>query len=262
MNCVEFPSGPANWKEAGAYRELLAADRSAIAWEWLRRSDDYRRAACGAIAQRAVTGASLDDAEEAALAWGMHRFEDPRLEAAAARPMWSAAKMTSVLTARAEPSPKDADAFLLDSVSQSARVILSPGCERILLSDGLRSLRIDVTGASPRLGPVRLSYGVEGIRSAAAALATLHAFLNFMTVGQFPRAPRAFAASARQILLLRTWDAMIAGADQREIASALLSADAAAGRWRVNHPSLRSRAQRLVRTARHMAAGGFWRLLA
>jgi hypothetical protein len=258
---VEFSSGLANWKDAEAYRGLLAADRSAFAWEWLRRSDDYRIAARAAIGERAVTRATLDDAEEAALAWGLHRFEDPRLEAAAARPMWSAAKMTSVLTARAKPSQKDGDAFLLESVSHFARVVASPDCERILLSDGLRSLRIDVTGTSPRLGPVRLSYGVEGIRSAAAALATLHTFLNFLTARKFPRTPRLFTASARQILLLRTWDAMMAGSDQREIASALLSADAAAERWRINHPSLRSRAQRLVRTARNLAAGGFWRLL-
>lgn len=257
-----FPSGLANWKDAEAYRGLLAADRSAIAWEWLRRSDDYRRAACAVLGERGVTRSPVDDAEAAALAWGLHRFEDPRLEAAAARPMWSAAKMTSVLTARAKPAQKEGDAFLLDTVSHFAHVVISPGCEHILFSNGLRSLRIDVTGTSPRLGPVRLSYRVEGMRSAAAALATLHAFLNFMTARQFPRAPRPFTAAARQILLLRTWDAMTAGSDQREIASALLSADAAAGRWRINHPSLRSRAQRLVRTARKMAAGGFWRLLA
>jgi hypothetical protein len=63
------------------------------------------------------------------------------------------------------------------------------------------------------------------------------------------------------ILLLRAFDALAAGASQRDIAQILLSASAGLPSWRVMSPSLRSQAQRLTRSARTMAAGSFWALL-
>lgn len=50
-------------------------------------------------------------------------------------------------------------------------------------------------------------------------------------------------------------------ADQREIATVLLSAEAGEPRWRSRSPGVRSRVQRLVRSALAMEAGGFWALL-
>jgi hypothetical protein len=63
------------------------------------------------------------------------------------------------------------------------------------------------------------------------------------------------------VLMLRTWDALTAGADQREIAGELLSRTAVAPRWRSREPSVRSQAQRLVRLARLFSAGGYRVLL-
>lgn len=57
--------------------------------------------------------------------------------------------------------------------------------------------------------------------------------------------------------MLRASDALAAGADHREIAAVLLSEEARQPRWRVQSPSVRSRIQRLVRSARAMEAGGF-----
>ena len=61
--------------------------------------------------------------------------------------------------------------------------------------------------------------------------------------------------------MLRASDALAAGAAQREIAAVLLNAEAEVERWRVIAPTLRARAQRLVRAARRMAAGGYRSLL-
>lgn len=57
--------------------------------------------------------------------------------------------------------------------------------------------------------------------------------------------------------MLRAHDALAAGASQREIAAVLLDEEALAPRWRVEAPSLRSKVQRLVRSARAMADGGY-----
>jgi hypothetical protein len=60
---------------------------------------------------------------------------------------------------------------------------------------------------------------------------------------------------------LSQWDTLTAGADQREIAQELLSPTAGVPRWRSRESSVRSQAQRLVRSARGFAAGGYRALL-
>jgi hypothetical protein len=62
--------------------------------------------------------------------------------------------------------------------------------------------------------------------------------------------------------MLRAYDALAAGASQREIAAVLLDGDARRDRWRIHSPSLRSRAQRLAACARAMGEGGYRALLA
>jgi hypothetical protein len=61
--------------------------------------------------------------------------------------------------------------------------------------------------------------------------------------------------------MLRAYDGIVAGAAQREIAALLLSSEAGRERWRVEAPTVRLRVQRLVRSARAMAAGGYLSLL-
>ena len=61
--------------------------------------------------------------------------------------------------------------------------------------------------------------------------------------------------------MLRAYDALTGGADQRDIASVLLSQDAREPRWRTSTPSIRSQAQRLVRGARRMVSGDYLKLL-
>jgi hypothetical protein len=62
-------------------------------------------------------------------------------------------------------------------------------------------------------------------------------------------------------MMIRAADALAAGAGQREIAEVLLSRSVGEPRWRGREPSIRSQAQRLVRSARLMAAGGYRSLL-
>lgn len=107
-----------------------------------------------------------------------------------------------------------------------------------------------------------MRYDVRGIASAAAWLPVLRRFLSLATTGRVPMSLRPPDRRARRLtLLLRAGDALRAGATQREIAERLLSKDAAEPRWRTEAPDLRGRAQRLAIGARHLAAGGWRRLL-
>jgi hypothetical protein len=111
-------------------------------------------------------------------------------------------------------------------------------------------------------GSAELHYCIGGLKAAEGALMTLRRLLALRERGSFSDPLFRTAARAnRLVLLLRASDALAAGATQREMAEVLLSGRAAGERWRVNDPSLRSQVQRLSRSARLMASGGFWRLL-
>lgn len=252
--------GQADWREAAAYAPLLDADRSIFAWEWLRRHPGYRDAAAR-LGARTDGRAFERCGSKAAEAWGLHAFEAPDRPAPLARPVWTAAVHPFVLPAGVEGSGAEEDMLDLERLGERAvRVNGSRSSEHLLVSDGLHTIRVDVAGAFNKRA--RLRYRIGGIVSAERPLLTLRRLVAFAREGRFSRTlhPREAKAS-RWILLLRAFDALAAGADQRKIAEALLSAEAGEERWRSRAPSLRSRAQRLVRGARRMAAGGYWELL-
>lgn len=247
----------ADWKNAEHYAPLLAADRSILAWEWLRRDPDYRRAA---ELQAARPDARSPSA--AAQSWGLHGFELPDRTAPAARPVWVASRHRGVLTAQSVRAEGGSDAFRFADLAGLATLITDGDRHHLLLSDGLRAIRIDAAGDSPAAGPVHLRYRLSGIVSAEAPLLTLRRFLALVRTGEFSRSLHLPEARARRwLLILRAYDGLTAGADQREIAEVLVSEAAAEPRWRSRSPSLRLQAQRLARSARRMAAGEYRTLL-
>ena len=252
---IAFP----DWREADDYAWLEALPREAFAWEWLRRQPAYRSAAMAAsrAPPRACVRADL------ARRWNLHAFEDPDLTAIEARPMWTREAYPSVLCAHAmvaaTPSP---ETVAIARFPDAATVIRCGRVQHLNLSNGVRSLRLDLWGERVGKEPLRLRYDLHGVRSLGPPLETLRRFKFFIEHGRFsiglhPPEPR----SSRMILVLRVFDALNSGATQRDLAG-LLGLRALSGPgWRSDHPSLRSRAQRLVGTARGFGAGGFWQLL-
>jgi hypothetical protein len=194
--------------------------------------------------------------------WGLHAFELPHLTIPEARPLWCDNVHPFVLGLEARPL-KGEDSFDLERFRQVATLVTAlDSRERVLISDGFRTIRIDVLAGSLAGGPVELCYRLAGLSSAERPLLTLRRLLSFWRTGRFCRALHPDEAKARRwVLMLRAHDALGAGAGQRAIAAELLGGRAARGRWRVEEPSLRSRSQRLVRAARSMASGGFRDLL-
>lgn len=237
--------GP-DWRDAAAYAPLLRAERSLFAWEWLRRDPSYR-AAAGDVADPAV--------------FGLVAFEPAHLAVPDARPMWRSDAWPQVLQVRARPKRATGDDFDPATFDQFARVLRDHSGEHLLLSDGLRSIRLDgQAGAFAR--PACLRYLIEGLPSAEAPLRTLRQFLALCRTRRFSRSLHPLEARARRwILLLRTWDALASGADQREIAGCLLSRSVGERHWRSREPSVRSQVQRLVRSARGLAQGQFRTML-
>jgi hypothetical protein len=187
----------------------------------------------------------------------------PDRAAPEARPVWRREAHPFVLQATAWPSATGPDALDLGAIASAATLVRSSdGAEHLLLSDGLRALRIDILRGSIAERPARLRFQLEGIISAEPPLLTLRRLLVFCRTGQFgaalhPREKRA----ARWISMLRAHDGLASGARQREIAAVLFGDVARNQRWRVEASTLRLQAQRLVRSARVMASGGYVQLL-
>jgi hypothetical protein len=251
-----MPSGEhfrPDWRDSAAYVPLLEADRALVAWEWLRRDRAYRRAE-----RRHRSGSRADCPER----WGLHAFEAPGLSIPDARPVWSSKVHPFVLPVRALPGASD-DCIDLEALAPLCRIAAgTAGRQHLLISDGLRSIRIDVLQGKIEHRRLTFQYLVAGFESAERPLLTLRRLLALHRSGRFSaplHSPKP--RTARLVLMLRAADALASGALQRDIAAELLDPDARKSRWRVRSPSLRGRAQRLVGSARAMAAGGYLRLL-
>lgn len=245
--------GLPDWRDDAAYAAPPAADRALFAWEWLRRDRAYRQA------WDRVRDGAVRNGADAAL-FGLARFEDPRRGVPDARPIWLASACAAVLDAIA--LAETGETFDSRCLGRLATIVERGDREHLLVSDGFRYLRLDGPAQTFSDGPRLLRFTIDGIASARPPLLTLRRFVALCASGRFaaslhPRETRA----RRWTLMLRVLDALGAGASQRDIASQLLRPGGAGARWRSEDPSLRSRVQRLVRSARAMAAGGYRGLL-
>jgi hypothetical protein len=245
----------ADWRDRAAYAALLDADRSLLAWEWLRRDPRYRLAA-----ERALSAA--DGSRASARAHGLVAFEDPLLSVPFARPIWRSEDHPYVLRIEPAAPALAPDRFDLGRLGDMARLHAGPVAEHLLLSNGLNAVQLDGPPGAFSAGPVRLRYRIAGLDSAERPLLSLRRFLALWRTGDFSRSLHRREPRARRwILMLRAHDALASGADQRTIAEVLLSPSVADAQWRTREPSIRSQVQRLVRSARQMASGGYRILL-
>ena len=239
-----------DWRDAAAYAVLVAADRALFAWEWLRRDPLYREAWT-----RSKRGSGRSPAD-----FGLAAFEDPALGVPFARPVWLARASAGVL--QAEPWENGADPFDFATLARFATLVRCSGIEHLLLSDGRRQIRADGPEGAFTRGAVALRFTIGGLASAAPKVMALRRLIALCTAGRFASSLHPQEARAhRFILMLRAFDAMTLQATQREIARELLQGRNLGPQWRSEAPSLRSRAQRLVRSTREAAAGGYRGLL-
>jgi hypothetical protein len=230
--------GVPDWGDASAYAWLLGASRDCFAWEWLRRSDAYRR----------------DWVEEFGR-FGLLEAADTALPGFVARPVWSASACSSVLRCRVGGA---GDLFDLGSVAGVTCLVLS-GVEHWLVSDGLRSLRVDCVSGSLGGGPVPVRWYLDGVAECLPALLALQRLIVVSRTGRLGGGLfRREGKAARWVMALRVHDAVCAGASQLTIASVLFGVTGP--RWRVVSSSERLRVQRLVRSARGLARAplSFW----
>jgi hypothetical protein len=232
----------AHWRSPEPYAALARCDRAMLAWEWLRRDPEYRRASEGC-------GAVVCD-------FGLIAFEDAGVAAPIARPMWRAGMDPAVLVASAAPGSAQ-HGFDWRRLGMLARLVPgADGAEHLLISDGWQALRIDIVAGTLRRGPVELHWQLAGL-AVAPQLETLRRLVVVARHGRFGMlvAPTKARTRARKLAtLLRVHDALADRASQRDLAETLFGLDPA--RWRIEAASYRARVQRLVHAARRTAALG------
>ena len=231
-----------DWSGAAYYDVLRSADRTAFAWEWLRRTKCYRDAWEGRGTCRSDAGV-----------FGLERLEDPRRKTPNARPIWSASTDRSVIRAKVHSLYASAS-DRIDLLDLQHLVTLAVGedqVEHLLLSDGIHSLRIDIVEGSLIGCPAVLRYLIEGIDTLRGPLATIDRLVRLSKTGRLDRPGlRATMLTQRWISELRVADALASGADHQDIARALYGNLVAADRWRTMNTAFRTRTQRLARAAR------------
>jgi hypothetical protein len=187
----------------------------------------------------------------------------PDLAAPFARPVWRREVHPRILAVVAECPALPADMFDLCRLRDLSTLVRdAEGREHLLLSDGIRSIQLDVLEGTLACGAVQLHYQLRGVASLEGPLLSLRRLLALLRTGRFSRElhPPAKRA-ARLLLFLRAHDAIASGAGHRQIAAEFFSKAANEPRWRSRAPSVRSQVQRLVRGACMMADGGYRSLL-
>lgn len=233
----------ADWRDAAAYRPLWRCDRAMLAWEWLRRDPDYRKAAAGGD-------------HDMACRFGLLRIEPAGIGVPNARPFWRAAADPAVLRAAVIDSG-DVEGFALGSLAELAMSHRHGGGEHLLLSDGYQALRIDIAGGAITGARLRLRWELAGLEELVPRIDALQRLIACHRRGRFGAPTHPTRVRARRLaVLLRVRDALLDEATTREIATALYGVDLAGPGWRTMGASWRARAQRLVANVRSLARAG------
>ncbi len=239
-----------NWRSNETYAPLLNVDRQSFAWEWLRRNERYREAW--------ETHDALGKGE-AARAFGLVALADPSLPATKARPIWRAEVDQSVLIAEIIDidAPPLQGLDLLAVASLVTMEVDTNNDEHVLLSDGKASIRLDIVHGTLLGGRALLRYDLWGALRLRAPINSLRRLVALIVTGRFAASlspPERLAA--RWVLELRVADALADGASHSEIARNLFQSLASKRNWRDDGDSMRSRVQRLARTARRRRRDG------
>jgi hypothetical protein len=191
--------------------------------------------------------------------------EDPSVGATNARLLWTTDVDPGVLQVDAVPAATTADdSFDLGRFAAMVSVVQCVGRgEYTAISDGYRRIRIDVVAGSLLEGPVLLRHHLQGIDHVDQKLLSLRRLIALHRHGHFVSSLFPFSPQTKRIVMaLRAYDALQAGASQRDIAIALFGKNAVDDDWIAGSDYLRLRVRRLVTLARRMAASEWPQLLA
>lgn len=239
------------------YLYLRDVDRAGLMWEFLRRDPNY--IGWFVRASRITRGDPPVPKR-----WGLLLAENPALPAPEARILWRAELDPGTLRVRAQPARiRDRESLPLQRLRHwLSRTRGADGREHAVFSNGLHHLRLDIERGTLGDGPVLLHYYLPSLARWQDGLVAVRRLMALCAERQFPAAlfpPEPHPD--RWIELLRTSDALLHGASQREVAELLFGVERAKSEWHGRSDSMRSRIRRLVRQVRLLGGGGYRTLM-
>jgi hypothetical protein len=241
-----------HWQPSAAYLYILHLDGPALAWEYLRRNPEYRRA--WRCHQRRP--------QHEAHRWGLRLLEDPTLDAREAHPDWFPDPFSAVqVYPDADPT---ADALPFRLWHFPGRKHLTHDGKRLVLTTQFvgRMLRMAI---SPALEDgMAYAYAVRAGGQLPERWRAIEAELAMLDGANARRAAIVTARPGRKAMLhmrtLQALDGTLAGASQRGVAEALFGLAAVAECW-YHDGDLRAQVRRLIRRGHTLTEGGYRRLL-
>ncbi len=236
-----------DWRKAHTYLPLLSADPPVWAWEFARRG----------LARQASGGggpSAAGSAPELCFV-GEGPPGDP-LPTALWR--WQADGAVPVLSA--QPTSAD-DPAAMDLASFDTPILVArtaDGDQHVLISDGLRRLRLAVVEGDVLAGPAVFRFHLPVLGSGQEALDNLRRLMALRDTGRLVGSgSRPLAKAPRWLQILRVHDGRAAGASHRDIALSLFGERRVREDWAAGSEYMRMRVQRLVRAAEQTVAGGY-----
>jgi hypothetical protein len=252
-----------DWRSPEAADGLKDLDRSALAWEFLRRNPEFREH-WASILERIKSSALSEEAALTELSdrWGCLILRDPNSPASSSPMVWRPELLTLGVTLVAAPDRYSEAHELSASDLDDARADLQRADGRhVLLGDqeGDHRLWLPNIWIGDRLAGLVVLDDKFALR--IAALQRLHRRLARRWPGPLPKAWRITRRHRwRLTLMLRALDGHLDRASYREIADALFGAEAVA-RYAWKTSSIRGQTIRLVKDTVRMMKGGYRKLL-
>jgi hypothetical protein len=242
------------WRASAAYLYVLRLDGASLAWEYLRRNPDYRR----------DWSLYSHDRDCIAKRWQLASLEDPGMDARVAQPLWQPEPALSVrLTADAGDDASEAARFSLWAIPGRKALVHDGRCLVLLVFLGGRIVRIAI--ASNVSDGEAFAYVIPaGVRAQARwnAVAASRSLLEGTRIPKASAVPtRPDRVALAHMRSLQALDGTLAGASQREIASAIFGRSHVDDNWHADS-ELRAQTRHLIRRGQVLTHGGYGRLVA
>lgn len=245
-------SSATHWHPSAAYLYVLHLDGPALAWEYLRRNPEYRRA------WQCHRRRSQHEAQR----WGLRLLEDPACDARDAHPDWFP-DPSSVVQVYPDTDPT-ADALPFQLWRFPGRKHLTHDGKRLVLTTQLvnRMLRMAI---SPALEDgMAYVYAVRAGCKLPERWRAIEAELKLLDAAKVHRTAIATGRPGRTSMLhmrtLQALDGTLAGASQRGVAEVLFGIAAVTERW-YDDGDLRAQVRRMIWRGQTLMDGGYHRLL-
>jgi len=261
--------GAKDWRDRESYAYTACFSLREWAWEFLRRNPDFiedwkkARNEYGFYGQDGATTTFLAMTNNLSLRkWGCIYASNPEQDSRSASVFWCPDICLGVLRLKAELA-KGGDGFTLHNIHSPSVVLeLKDGGQHILFAHDGCWLQIAIEGADI-LKPGKFSLSLsQDRRTSQETRRLLRCFDDLRFSGRIMSSHFQPTAHGRRLrFVLQALDGLLGGADQREIAVALIGKKRVEADWRHPIRSLPDRIRRTISRGCFLMRGGYRRFL-